>query len=95
MQEVLQSPTGQLVIGLAGLLILTVIGVYFALKFRDGSDSIDSSADLLTKFRELRQEGHIDEEEYRTIRTDLEGKLSVQSSAESGDADRMIRRDKT
>ena len=87
MQEIIQSTTGQLVIGLAGLLMLTVFGVYVALKFRDDTDNIESAADLLSKFREMRQEGQIDEDEYRTIRTDLEGKLSKQSAAESADAD--------
>lgn len=85
MQEMLQTTTGQLVVGLSGLLVLTVIGVYVVLKFRDSTDGIDSSADLMTKFREMRQEGHIDEEEYRTIKTDLEGKLSTLSRAEPGD----------
>ena len=90
MLEVMKSTTGQMVMGLAGLSIITVIGVYVVLKFRDDNDSSDSSenaSDLITKFREMRQEGHIDEKEYRTIRTDLEKKLSKQSPAESVDPD--------
>ena len=87
MQEVVQSTFGQLVIGGTGLLILTVIGVYIALKFRDENDSIESNDELMMKFREMRQEGHINDEEFRHIRTDLEGKLSQQSSAESVDSD--------
>ena len=88
MLEVMKSPTGQLVMGIAGLLILTVVGAYIVLKYRDDTDSSDSrenASDLLTKFREMRQEGHINEGEYRTIRTDLQGKLSKHSSAESDD----------
>lgn len=90
MLEVMKSTTGQMVMGVSGLLMLTVIGVYIVLKFRDGNDSTDSienASDLMTKFREMRQEGHIDEKEYRTIKTDLEKKLSKQSTAESVDAD--------
>ena len=87
MPEILQSPSGQIVVGLSGLLILTVIGVYVVLKFRDSIDSDDSSADLLTKFREMRHEGHINEDEYRTIKTNLGGKLSKQSSAEYEETD--------
>ena len=79
MQEILQTQTAQVVIGLTGLAMLVALGVYVVLKFRDSSDSTESSADLLTKFREMRQEGHINEEEYRTIKTDLEGKLSTHS----------------
>lgn len=79
MQEILQTPTAQVVIGLSGLAILVTIGTYVVLKFRDSSDSTESSAELLTKFREMRQEGQIDEKEYRTIKTDIEAKLSTQS----------------
>ena len=90
MPEVLQTPTGQIVIGLAGLSVLTVIGAYIVLKFRGETDSIDSSessAELLAKFREMRQDGHINEHEYRTIRTDLEAKLSKQSSVDADGLD--------
>ena len=80
MKEFLTSPTAQLVMGIAGLAMLVTVGTYIVLKFRDHSDQAESSVDLLTKFREMRQEGHIDEEEYRTIRTDLDGKLSLHSS---------------
>lgn len=86
-EEFLQTKTAQLIFGVSGLLILTMIGVYVVLKFRDDDDSMDNSTDLLTKFREMKHEGHINEDEYRTIRTDLEGKLSKQSPAEFGDSD--------
>lgn len=85
MPDVLQTPTGQVVLAFTGLAILTVVGTYIVLKFRgetDSTDSRESPADLLAKFREMRQDGHINEQEYRTIRTDLEGKLSKQSSAD-------------
>lgn len=90
MLEVMKSTTGQMVMGLAGLLIMTMIGVYVVLKFRDdndSSDSIENASDMITKFREMRQEGHIDEKEYRTIKTDLEKKLSKHSTAETVDSD--------
>ena len=80
--EILRSPTGEFVVGFAGVLILTVIGAYFVLKVRDSIGSDDSSADLLSKFQEMRHEGHINEEEFRTIKTDLGGQLSPQSWAE-------------
>ena len=87
MHDVLQSSAAQLVIGLASLLVLTAIGAFVVLKFRDDGDSTESSSKLLTKFREMRHEGHLNEDEYRTIRTDLEGKLSKQSSSNAVDAD--------
>ena len=79
MQEILETTAAQIVIGLAGLAMLSAAGTYVVLKFRDGNDSSESSADLLTKFREMRREGQINEEEYRTIKTDLESKLSTHS----------------
>lgn len=88
MLEVLRTSTGQLVLAFAALAILISVGVWVVLKFRDGNDGtdeIENASDLLTKFREMRQEGHIDAEEYRTIKTDLEGKLSQQAS--DGDFD--------
>ena len=89
MSEILQSPTGKIVVGFSGLLTLTVIGVYVVLKFRDSIGEDDSSADQLTKFQEMRHEGQIDEDEYRTIRTNLGGKLSKLSSAEPEESDRF------
>lgn len=86
MIEVLRSSAGEFVVGLSGLLILTVIGVYIVLKLRDSIDSEDSTASLLEKFQEMRHEGHINENEYRSIKTDLSGLLSKQSLAESKDA---------
>ena len=80
MQEILSTPTAQVVIGIAGLAMMVTIGTYVVLRFRDNSDDAESSVELLTKFREMRQEGHINDEEYRTIKTDLEGKLSLHSS---------------
>jgi len=85
MQEILQTSTAQVVIGLAGLSILAALGVYVVLKFRDSNDSAESSADLLAKFQEMRQEGQINEEEYRTIKTDLRDKLSLPSSDRNKD----------
>ena len=80
--------------GLAVLGILVALGTYVVLKFRgeaDETDGIENASSLLTKFREMRQEGHLDDEEYRTIRTDLEGKLSKHSSADAVDSDRTDR----
>ena len=88
MLEVLGTPTGKLVVAFAALAILISFGVWVVLKFRDGADGtgeIENASDLLTKFREMRQDGHIDEEEYRTIRTDLEGKLSQPASPDDID----------
>lgn len=86
----LQSPTAQIIAAVAGLLVVVMIGVYALLRYRDSIEEDEMSSDLLTKFREMRHEGYLNEDEYRTIKTDLENKLSQHTSAES---DRLRRRD--
>lgn len=88
MVEFLQTPTAKLVVSIAGLLVLTVIGYYVVLRFRGETEQDETYSDLLTNFRELRQEGLLNEEEYRTIRTDLESKLSQQVVSPSQRRDR-------
>lgn len=86
------SPTGKLIMWSTALLILLAVGTYLVLKFRDdidSNDSIENASDLLTKFREMRQEGHINDKEYRTIKTDLETKLSKQAPDDSDVLDRI------
>jgi len=85
MSEFLQTPMVQVILSLAVLAIFVVIGVYVVLRFRDSIEDDETSSDLLTKFREMRHEGYLGEAEYRTIRTDLESKLSEHSLAESED----------
>ena len=79
--DFLRTTPAQLVIGLASLLILSMIGAYFVLRYRDSIEEDETASDLLTKFREMHHQGYLDESEYRTIRTDLGEKLS----GESGD----------
>jgi hypothetical protein len=83
MGDFLNTQTAQVVIGLAGLLIVSVIGVYVVLRFRDSIEDTETSSDLLAKFREMKHQGYLNAEEFRTIRTDLESKLSPRASAES------------
>jgi hypothetical protein len=83
MQELVNGAVGQTVIWSAVLVILIVIGRFIVLRFRDravGTEQV--SSDLLSNFREMAQQGDIDEAEYRTIKTMLGGRLQ----AESGDA---------
>ena len=81
MRDILQTNIAQVVISFTGLLILTMIGAYVVLRFRDSIEDDETSSDVLTKFREMRHEGYLGEAEYRTIRTDLESKLSEHSLA--------------
>ena len=76
MLDFLRTTPAQLVIGVAILGILSVAGYYVVTKFRDrtGNDA-PSASELLSNFREMAQQGDIDEAEYRTIKTALGDKL--------------------
>jgi hypothetical protein len=89
MLEFLQTTTAQTVIGFAGLLVLTMMGTYVVLRFRDSIEDDETSTDLLTKFREMRHEGYLSETEYRTIRTEIESKLSKPASTETDSDDNV------
>lgn len=84
--EFLQTPPAQAVILLAVVLIMSIVGVYVSLRFRDGAEQKDTSSNMLTKFREMRQQGHLDDTEYRTIKTSLSEKLHEELN-DDGDAD--------
>lgn len=87
MQELVNGAVGQTVIWTAVLVILIVIGRFIVLRFRDRAVSADQvPSDLLSNFREMAQQGDIDEAEYRTIKTMLGGRLQT----ESGD---VVKRD--
>ncbi|MEM7315185.1 MAG: hypothetical protein AAF497_18745, partial [Planctomycetota bacterium] len=84
--EILTTPSGRAVIWVTVFLIVSVVGWYVVLRFRDISgDDNPTASELLTNFRELHQEGDISEQEYRTIKTalqpDIEGELNVSDDA--------------
>lgn len=76
MLDFLRTWPAQLVIGVTILAVLAVVGYYLVTKFRDRTeDNGLSASELLSNFREMRQQGDIDEAEYRTIKTSLGAKL--------------------
>jgi uncharacterized membrane protein len=76
MLEFLNSTPARMVIGVAVTAMLSIAGYYVVRKFRDriNEDGVTAN-ELLANFREMRQQGDIDEAEYRTIRTALGPKL--------------------
>lgn len=83
MRDFVTGAVGQTVIWSAVLLALVMTGHYVVLRYRDRAVGTDEeSSDLLSNFREMAQQGDINEAEYRTIKTMLGGRLQ----AESGDA---------
>ena len=86
MLEFLQSTSAQAVLWITALLVLCAIGAYVVMWFRDRSgDTRASSSELLTDFRELRDEGNISGMEFRKIKSVLGQKL--QDELKSSDAE--------
>ena len=75
---------GQLVPYLAALAGLVALAVYVVARLRsvDGEDEPATSR-MLTKFSEMREQGELSEEEYRTIKT----RLATQLRRELKDSD--------
>lgn len=74
----------------AAVFVLTAIGIALARKFRDTSNSDDTSesSEMMTRFRDLYEQGGLSDEEFRTIKSKLATKLrgdlnDVSTSAES------------
>lgn len=96
MFEFLATPEAQLVIWTAILASLLALGIYVIGKFRPGEEEDRfGTSDLITNFRELHALGQLTEDEFRTIKTKLAGRLQdeVQPHDESparSDAPRTV-----
>jgi uncharacterized membrane protein len=76
MQEFLTTPVAKTLLWVTILLVMLAVSYYLVRRFRDRTDDGGQTAsDLLTNFREMRQEGDISETEFRTIKTVLGRKL--------------------
>lgn len=74
--DYLRTPAAQVVIWVAVLAALSIVGAWVVLRFRDQTtdDTLPSNG-ILANFREMREGGHLEEAEFRTIKTMLGGKL--------------------
>jgi uncharacterized membrane protein len=76
MFDLLASPTARLVLLISATAILVAIGLYVAGRLRAGyADESAGASDLLTNFREMHSKGVLSDEEFRTIKTHLTGRL--------------------
>ena len=76
MLDFLLSWPAQLVLGVTILAILSAVGYYVVSKFRGSAgEVVPTASELLSNFREIHQQGVIDEAEYRKIKTALGTKL--------------------
>ena len=76
--EYCQTPAARLVIWTAGLLIMSMIGLYLVRRFRDSIEEKETSSELLRKFEESRHRGELDAAEFRTIKTILAERLQAE-----------------
>ena len=76
MKDFLLTTPAQLVIWTTVLLVLVAVAWYVVGRFRDHAvDDRLTANELLTNFKELHQQGDINDAEYRTIKTALGAKL--------------------
>lgn len=85
MQDFLLTTPAQAVIWTTVLLIICSIAYYVVERFRDRTDDDHSvTHELLTNFRDLRQQGVIEETEFRDIKTVLGTKLRRELKTTAG-----------
>ena len=76
MFDFLATPSAQVVLYVAALLVMLVVACYVVQRLRDFDDEDTVSAsDLMTNFQEMHEEGDISGMEYRTIKTVLNDQL--------------------
>jgi len=87
MSEVLRSPIGQTVIWLTVLAMFIAVAYYVLARMRQEVRSQEpGSSDLMSRFRELHDQGAIDSEEYKSIKSRLQNRLQEELS-DSEEAD--------
>ena len=85
MKEFLLTTPAQMVLWGTALLMLIAIAWYVVGRFREGiDDNQPNASQLLTNFRELHQQGDIDDAEFRTIKTVLGAKLQKELNDTDG-----------
>jgi len=80
----LMTPLAQLIIWLTVLAILTAIGIYIVRRFRGEIEDNETSSTLLTKFRDSRYRGELDDSEFRTIKTILAERMQAEVKRKDG-----------
>ena len=82
LHQYLETPFARLVVGMAILLVVSVVGFYIVRRFRDSIEDTETSSSILTKFEESRHRGELDEVEFRTIKTILAERMQAELKRE-------------
>ena len=76
LQEFLATPWPRVIMWFTTIVVLIVIGVYIASKFRGTTgESTIGASEMLTNYREMHSKGELSDEEFRTIKAKLARKL--------------------
>ena len=63
----------------AAIAVLTGLGAFVVSRFRGGrEDDQPTASELLTKFRELHEQGELSDEEFRNIKANLAQRLEAE-----------------
>ena len=85
MSEFLQDSVVQLVIWASVISVMVVVAVYVSLRIRtEPVQQEPVASEMLSKFRELRGQGDLSEEEFRTIKTTLAEQLQEELKDNEG-----------
>ena len=88
MLDFLRSTPAQATIWGTVLIVLCLVGVFVVKRFRDRADSDGPSpSDLLSEFRELREDGDITPQEFRQIKAVLGTKLQQSLGSKDTEGD--------
>lgn len=82
LHQLLETPFARLVVGMAILLVVSVVGFYIVRRFRDSIEDTETSSSILTKFEESQHRGELDEVEFRTIKTILAERMQAELKRE-------------
>ena len=85
MSEFFQDSVVQLIIWVSIISVMVVVAVYVSLRIRaEPVQQEPIASEMLSKFRELRGQGDLSEEEFRTIKTTLAEQLQQELKDNEG-----------
>ena len=85
MEEFLARPLVHAGLLFAAIAVLTALGAFVVARFRGGKgDDQPSTSELLSKFRELHDQGELSDEEFRSIKANLAQRLEAELKSTEG-----------
>ncbi len=85
-QETMEIPAARWIVWITVLIVAVLVAVYFVKMFRDmamGNDST-SKAELLSDFERIRNEGKLDNEEFKRLKTSIRDQIDSENLKDEG-----------